>query len=34
MPFIDRSTMEITIMEERKDMTPVTVGMMIPVFVK
>ena len=34
MPLIDRSTMEIIIIEDKRDMDPVTVGMIIPAFVK
>jgi hypothetical protein len=33
MPLIDRSTMEIRIIEDKRDMDPVTVGMIIPAFV-
>jgi hypothetical protein len=34
MPLIDRITMEIIIIEDKKDMDPVTIGMIIPAFVK
>jgi hypothetical protein len=34
MPLLDRSTMEIIIIEDRKDMDPVTIAMTIPAFVK
>jgi len=34
IPLIDRRTMEIIIIEDRKDMDPVTIAMMIPAFVK
>jgi hypothetical protein len=33
-PLIDRSTMEMIIIEDRKDMDPVTIAMIIPAFVK
>eukprot|EP00979_Chaetoceros_neogracilis_P014807 scaffold4906_cov158-Chaetoceros_neogracile.AAC.1 len=34
IPLIDRSTMEIIIIEDRKDIDPVTIAMIIPAFVK
>jgi hypothetical protein len=33
IPLIDRSTMEIIIIEERKEIEPVTIGMIMSVFV-